>query len=280
MGRRRVWGAAPDGVQQSIQHHVACSTAWHAALHRTTCSTWWDGEWGGENGWRKEGGSGGDGEKGMGKDRDGEYGEGEGGGWRKGDAGKIEMRKKGWGKEDGEGGENRDGENGDGENGAGTRSSSAASPRAQHPRAPPRALSYRAPISQGDGPGCARCTLRFGTRFISAPAPRSSPCTGRNVPGILLSAVFSVFSSSSASIEGRIWRRRAHGFLPSFPPVLQHQGGQSPGFGTAVTRPCLVPLRQQLLAAAMQVFWSIGAGLARDCEPTTVPPRVRVWDGV
>ncbi|XP_031445247.1 uncharacterized protein LOC116226468 [Phasianus colchicus] len=251
MGRRKVWGAAPYGVQESTQHHRACSIAWHTALHHTTCSTWWDGEWGGEN----RGGERWEMEK---RGREG-MGRGKVWGRRKGDMEKIEMQKKGWEKEDGESGENRDAENGDWENGAGTRSSSAVSPRAQHPRAPPRALSYRAPISQGDGPGCAQCTLRFGTRFSSAPAPRSSPCTGRNVPGILLSAVFSVFSSSPASIEGRSGGGgRTVSFLLSL--LCCSVSGQSPGFGTSVTRPCLVPLGQRLVAAPMQVFWSISAG--------------------
>lgn len=194
-------------------------------------------------------GKGGSGEKGMGKERDGERGV-------------KKMGKEKMGTEKRRRGENRDAEKGNGEkrmekvvkidreNGAGTRSSAALSPRAQHPRAPPRALSYRAPISQGDGPGCAQCTLRFGTRRSTPflPVQRASR------PGFLLSAAFSVFSSS---IEGKPGGGgRTASFLPSFPPVLQRQGGQSRGFGTTVARPCPAPLGQRLVAAPMRVFWS------------------------
>lgn len=199
-------------------------------------------------------GKGGSGEKGMGKERDGERGV-------------KKMGKEKLGTEKRRHGENRDAEKGNGEkrrekvgkietgktgqgHAAATRSSAALSPRAQHPRAPPRALSYRAPISQGDGPGCAQCTLRFGTRRSTPflPVQRASR------PGFLLSAAFSVFSTS---IEGKPGGGgRTASFLPSFPPVLQRQGGQSPGFGTTVARPCPAPLGQRLVAAPMRVFWS------------------------
>lgn len=182
-------------------------------------------------------------------------------------------------------GENRDAEKGNGEkrmekvvkietgktgqgHAAATRSSAAPSPRAQHPRAPPRALSYRAPISQGDGPGCAQCTLRFGTRRSTPflPVQRASR------PGFLLSAAFSVFSTS---IEGKPGGGgRTASFLPSLLCCSVRVG----------RAPALAPLWHDPARPHWGSAWWLHPcgcfGAAQHCDPAMVPPGGSVWDGV